>query len=76
MLHYFNCLFKYLFQHGYVIDGGKPLEIRPISSRLRKMLQPPVEDAENDFVMVGAHILRAVDPLPRFRAHQAECDGK
>lgn len=39
------------------------------------MLHPPVEEAENDFVMVGAHILRAVDPLPRFRAHQAECDG-
>ena len=25
--------------------------------------------------MIGAHILRSVDPLPHLKAHQAACDG-
>lgn len=50
------------------------MEIRPISERLRKMLHPPVEE-ESDLIVVGAHILRQVDPLPHLKAHQAACDG-
>lgn len=50
------------------------MEIRPISERLRQILQPPIEE-ESDLIMIGAHILRHVDPLPGFKAHQAACDG-
>lgn len=60
--------------HGYVIDGGKPMEIRPIPPRLRQMLHPPSEE-DNEIIMVGAHILRAVDPLPHLKAHQRSCDA-
>lgn len=58
-----------------MIDGGKPMEIRPIPSRLRQMLRPPAEE-DNEIIMVGAHILRVVDPLPHLKAHQSSCDGK
>lgn len=60
-------------QHGYLIDGGRPSEIRPVPDRLRKMLHLPAAE-EEDIVMVGAHILRLVDPLPDFLEHAA-CGG-
>lgn len=52
------------------------MEIKPISPRLRQMLRRPADDDDNDFIMVGAHILRPVDPLPHLRAHQAGCASK
>ena len=53
-------------QHGYLLDGGKALEIRPLTSRLRKLL-PQYSDGkaeEKELLLVAAHILRPADPLP------------
>jgi hypothetical protein len=57
-----------------MIDGGKPMEIKPIPSRLRQMLHSPPE-TDNEIIMIGAHIVRAVDPFPHLKAHQESCDG-
>lgn len=65
----------FIYQRGFVIDQGRALEIRPIPERLRQMLRPPVAEDNDEIVMIGAHILRAVDPLPHLKAHQAACDG-
>lgn len=51
------------------------MEIRPIPPRLRQMLHPASADY-NEIIMVGAHILRVVDPFPHLKAHQTSCDGK
>jgi hypothetical protein len=57
-----------------MIDGGKPMEIKPIPSRLRQMLHSPPE-TENEIIMIGAHIVRAVDPFPHLKAQfKASCD--
>ncbi|KAI9556544.1 hypothetical protein GHT06_016334 [Daphnia sinensis] len=58
---------------GYLIDGGKSLEIRPVPSRLRQMLHLP-HDNEDETIMIGAHIVRPIDPLPPFQAHLASCE--
>ena len=58
-----------------MIDGGKPMEIKPIPSRLRQMLRSAPE-TDDEIIMIGAHIVRAVDPFPHLKAHQASCDGK
>ncbi len=58
-----------------MIDGGKPIEIKPIPSRLRQMLNSPPE-TDNEIIMIGAHIVRAVDPFPHPKAHQEICDGR
>jgi hypothetical protein len=52
-----------------VIDGERSLEILPIPVRLRQMLR---STPENDNSIVGAHILRSVNPYERLRAHQVE----
>ena len=60
-------------QHGYLIDGGRAAEIRPLTTRLRDILHPTPQ-VETDIMGIGAHILRFVDPLPGFEAH-ASCGG-
>lgn len=54
-------------QHGYFIDNGKALEIRPLSARLRQLLRPQNSTVAADGAfLVGAHIfkpvLKALDP--------------
>ena len=57
-----------------MIDGGRPAEIRPLTPRLRNLLHPKPE-VEEGIVVIGAHILRLVDPaLAAFKAH-ASCGG-
>ena len=51
------------------------MEIKPIPSRLRQMLRSPPDETD-EIIMIGAHIVRAVDPLPHLKAHQTSCDGK
>ena len=59
---------------GYVIDGVKSMEILPIPLRLLQMLRwTPEKDKDNS--LVGAHILRSVDPYWRLRAHQVELES-
>jgi len=51
--------------HGYLLDGGKTLEIRPLTPRLRKLLPEYSENKEKDeILLVAAHILRPADPIP------------
>ena len=59
-----------------MIDGGKPMEIKPIPSRLRQMLRFPPDEKDDEIIMIGAHIIRSVDPFPHLKAHQASCEGK
>ena len=51
------------------------MEIKPIPPRLRQMINSPPE-SDSEIIMVGAHIVRSVDPFPHLKAHQASCDGK
>ncbi len=71
-----------------MIEGSKIAEIRPLSQRIRQMLHPAadsvrkngptkkskVEEEDEEFVMIGAHILRAVDPPVGLR-ERASCAG-
>jgi len=51
--------------HGYLLDGGKALEIRPLTPRLRKLLPEYSEDnKKEEILLVAAHILRPADPIP------------
>jgi hypothetical protein len=53
------------------------MEIKPILFQLclRQMLHAPPE-TENEIIMIGAHIVRAVDPFPHLKAQiKASCDG-
>ena len=52
------------------------MEIKPIPMRLRQMLNSPPDETDNEIIMIGAHIIRAVDPLPHLKAHQESCEGK
>ena len=63
-------------QHGYLIDGGKPMEIKPIPSRLRQLIHSPPDEKDDEIILIGAHIVRSVDPFPHLKAHQASCEGK
>lgn len=51
------------------------MEIRPVPSRFRQMLSLP-PDNEDETIIIGAHIVRPIDPLPHFQAHQASCEGE
>ena len=57
-----------------MIDGVKSMEILPIPLRLRQMLRSTSE-IDEDNSLVGAHILRSVDPYSRLRAHQVELES-
>ena len=48
-----------------MLDGGKALEIRPLTPRLRKLLPEYSEDnKKEEILLVAAHILRPADPIP------------
>jgi hypothetical protein len=56
-------------QQGNMIDGEKLMEIKPILFQLclRQMLHSPPE-TDNEIIMIGAHIVRVVDPFPHLKA--------
>lgn len=38
------------------------------------MLAPPVQ-GDDGSILIGAHIIRPVDPISKLRAHAEACDG-